>query len=85
MQIFIYCKATSFAVNKYMHIVASVGFLFTLNYDEQNHELNIYIYSSVTVCYFGVTDFGKGGFDFFEQHSDREIVNEFNSVCYIKE
>jgi len=31
MQIFIHCK-TSFAVNKYLHTVASVGFLFTLWY-----------------------------------------------------
>jgi len=30
---------SSFAVNKYLHTVASVGFLFTLNYDAQNHEL----------------------------------------------
>jgi len=27
------------AVNKYLHTVASVGFLFTLNYDARNHEL----------------------------------------------
>jgi len=26
-------------VNKYLHTVASVGFLFTLNYDARNHEL----------------------------------------------
>jgi len=26
-------------VNKYQHTVASVGFLFTLNYDAWNHEL----------------------------------------------
>jgi len=32
---------SSFAVNKYLHTVASVGFLFTLNYDAQNHELKI--------------------------------------------
>jgi len=25
-------------VNKYLHTVASVGFLFTLNYDARNHE-----------------------------------------------
>jgi len=31
MQIFIHCK-TSFAVNKYLHTVAFVGFLFTLWY-----------------------------------------------------
>ena len=30
---------SSFAVNKYPHTVASVGFLFTLNYDARNHEL----------------------------------------------
>jgi len=35
------------AVNKYLHTVASVGFLFTLNYDAQNHELEIY---DVGVC-----------------------------------
>ena len=39
---------SSFAVNKYLHTVASVGFLFTLNYDARNHELkkmsNIYVY-----------------------------------------
>jgi len=29
----------SFAVNKYLHTVASVGFLLTLNYDARNHEL----------------------------------------------
>jgi len=28
-------------VNKYLHTVASVGFLFTLNYDARNHELKI--------------------------------------------
>ena len=32
------CTA-SFAVNKYLHTVASVGFLFILNYDARNHEL----------------------------------------------
>jgi len=26
-------------VNKYLHTVASVGFLFTLNYDARNHKL----------------------------------------------
>jgi len=31
----------SFAVNKYLHTVASVGFLFTLNYDARNHELKM--------------------------------------------
>jgi len=30
-----------YAVNKYLHTVASVGFLFTLNYDARNHELKI--------------------------------------------
>ena len=30
---------SSFAVNKYLHTVVSVGFLFTLNYDARNHEL----------------------------------------------
>ena len=29
-------------MNKYLHTVASVGFLFTLNYDAQNHELKIF-------------------------------------------
>jgi len=29
-------------VNKYLHTVASVGVLFTLNYDAQNHELKVY-------------------------------------------
>ena len=29
---------SDFAVNKYLHTVASVGFLFTLNYDARNHE-----------------------------------------------
>ena len=32
---------SSFAVNKYLHTVASVGFLFTLNYNARNHELKI--------------------------------------------
>jgi len=34
-------------VNKYLHTVASVGFLFTLNYDARNHELknNVEFYS----------------------------------------
>jgi len=32
---------SSFAVNKYLHTVASFGFLFTLNYDARNHELKI--------------------------------------------
>jgi len=32
---------SSFAVNIYLHTVASVGFLFTLNYDARNHELKI--------------------------------------------
>jgi len=39
---------SSFAVNKYLHTVASVGFLFTLNYDARNHELKIYWPSIVT-------------------------------------
>ena len=29
-------------MNKYLHAVASVGFLFTLNHDARNHELKIY-------------------------------------------
>ena len=28
-------------MNKYLHTVASVGFLFTFNYDARNHELKI--------------------------------------------
>jgi len=35
----IYSLQSSFAVNKYLHTVASVGFLFTLNYNARNHEL----------------------------------------------
>jgi len=31
-------RSDSFAVNKYLHTVASVGLLFTLNYDARNHE-----------------------------------------------
>ena len=31
-------------MNKYLHTVASVGYLFTLNYDAWNHELKIYIF-----------------------------------------
>ena len=31
-------------MNKYLHTVASVGFLFTLNYDARNHELKIYLW-----------------------------------------
>jgi len=38
-------------VNKYLHTVASVGFLFTLNYDARNHELNIYIYFIYIIYY----------------------------------
>jgi len=30
---------SSFAVNKYLHTVASVGFLFTLNYGARNHDI----------------------------------------------
>jgi len=32
-------KLSSFAVDKYLHTVASVGSLFTLNYDARNHEI----------------------------------------------
>jgi len=32
-------------MNKYIHTVASVGFLFTLNYDARNHELKIRYYA----------------------------------------
>ena len=35
----IYSLQSSFAVNKYLHTVAFVGFLFTLNYDARNYEL----------------------------------------------
>ena len=35
----IYSLQNYFALNKYLHTVASVGILFTLNYDAQNHEL----------------------------------------------
>jgi len=35
---------SSFAVNKYLHTVASIGFLFTLNYDARNHELKTSLY-----------------------------------------
>jgi len=38
MQIFIYCKVT-LHVCILLHLV---GFLLTLNYDAQNHELKIY-------------------------------------------
>ena len=37
-------------MNKYLHTVASVGFLFTLNYDAQNHELKILINGAVNGC-----------------------------------
>jgi len=37
------CKA----VNKYLHTVASVGFLFTLNYDARNHELKIFAFTFI--------------------------------------
>ena len=38
---------SSFAVNKYLHTVASVGFLFTLNYDERNHEIKIFSFTFI--------------------------------------
>jgi len=40
-------------VNKYLHTVASVGFLVTLNYDTLNHELKMCGYLSVVgvVCF----------------------------------
>jgi len=34
-------EGSSFAVNKYLHTVAYVGFLFTLNYEARNHEFEI--------------------------------------------
>jgi len=39
----------------------------------------------VRVYYFGVTNCGKGGFDFIGQHYERGIVCELNSTCYVKE
>jgi len=33
---------SDFAVNKYLHTVASVGFLLTLNYDARKYELKMY-------------------------------------------
>jgi len=49
----IYSLQSSFAVNTYLHTVASVGFLFTLNYDARNHELKKnYIGSSPTIGIF---------------------------------
>jgi len=45
----IYSLQSSFAVNKYLHTVASVGFLFTLVYDARNHKLK-------KLCWFGSHD-----------------------------
>jgi len=39
---YLYSLQNYFAVNKYLHTVAFVGFLFTLNYDARNHELKIF-------------------------------------------
>jgi len=36
-------------VNKYLHTVASVGILFTLNYDARNHELKTDIYLNIFI------------------------------------
>jgi len=44
MQIFIYC----FAVNKYLHTVASFVFIITLNYEARNHELKKNYYYVLT-------------------------------------
>jgi len=41
---------SSFAVNKYLHTVASVGFLFTLNYNARNHELKKLIVLPLTAA-----------------------------------
>jgi len=51
MQIFIHCKTSSFAVNKYLHTVASVRFLFALNYDARDHELKIRVNMYVSIIY----------------------------------
>ena len=32
-------------MNKYLHTVGSVGFLFTLNYDAQNHKLKTQLHN----------------------------------------
>ena len=49
----IYSLQSSFAMNKYLHTVASVGFLFTFNYDAWNHELKKnYVGSSPTIGVF---------------------------------
>ena len=43
-------QRSSFVVNKYLHTVASVGFLFTLNYDARNRHFCIYKVSGAGVA-----------------------------------
>ena len=38
-------------MNKYLHTVASVGFLFTLNYDARNHELKKNQYTCMIISH----------------------------------
>jgi len=37
-------------VNKYLHTAASVGFLFTLNYDARNLEQKFLFYNKFIIC-----------------------------------
>ena len=50
-------------MNKYLHTVASVGFLFTLNYDARNHELKINIFVNSFIFLVGCSN--KAGTFFF--------------------
>jgi hypothetical protein len=56
-----------------------------LNYTVYNQSNIITYIRQLDFDILELTNHGKGGFDFFGQHYDREIVYEFNSSYYVKE
>ena len=57
-------------MNKYLHTVASVGFLFTLNYDARNHELKkcVLIFSKTFVS--NISHFKKYSVRYYHMRID---------------
>ena len=72
-------------MNKYLHTVASVGFLFTLNYDARNHELkeNVERYFATNIQ--GGSNMTGTGAACLHTNQSRSYLNHLVSITLCKD
>ena len=83
----IYSLQSSFVVSKYLHTVASVGFLFTLNYDARNNELkNGFFQNTVLKRFAGTHNHALARISPFETLNQNTVLRQMSkkNIGYVR-